>query len=216
MKKPYVIAILATMFTFSTPSFGAKQLAPGVGSGNIDNGMPDGIDEVYRGITPMAGGDPNTYVRPAGNVIYRSAGTSCVTINSTDPTDVFPTTQTPTTIDFTTSPATNFIEIQYSGQISLGAGTLTNRVFFRCSVSQDGGTSYTPCSGMGTNGYIMARRVETGLAPNSFQTVTNSGNYIGYVAVQPSTPTILKLTARLEQVNINSATVCSSNAIVRY
>ena len=218
MKQTYLTAILAMMFTFSTPSFGAKQLPSG--SGNVDNGMPDGdgADEVYRGITLMGASDPNTYVRPAGNVIYRSAGNSnsCVTVDSVDPKDVFPSTQNPTTIDFTTGPASNFIEIQYAGQFSIGVGTALNRIFFRCSVSQDDGATYNPCSGISTNGLTMVRRVETGLPTNPFQLVTTSASYIGYVAVLPSTPTKLKLTARLEVVNGNSGTVCLSNAIVRY
>jgi hypothetical protein len=211
MNTNYLPAILVATIMLVAPLADAQSLAPGAGSGNA-NGMPDGLSEIYRG-PGSRGIDPNAYARPPGNVIYRSAGPSCVVLANTTPVDVFPTA--PGTIEFTTSPATNFIEIQYSGQYSLGNGTLTNRAFFRCSVSQDGGTTFIPCSGIGTNGYIMARRVETS-SVTPFALVTSSGGYTGFVSVQPSTPTIVKLDARLEVVNGAVGTACFSNAIVRY
>jgi hypothetical protein len=162
---------------------------------------------------------PNIYTPPAGTVLNRTLGTSCVelTKNSTTWTDVFGTD-----ISLTTGAATSLIEVNFSSQAAVSGGQVDLRLDMRCQVSQDAGTTFNSCSGQNTtNGVIFARRIKSNDGTNTFQGTTNPGTYIGfYPNTLPSQATLIRLQVRNRvadsAASASSSFVCFPNVIIRY
>jgi len=149
-----------------------------------------------------------------GTALYRTRKT-CTNLNATTLTNSLNVFDGD--IEFRTGPASTFVEIDYSAQVSVAAATVDNSLYVKCSVSQDGGTNWTTCSGQGANGIAMARGVQNG---QTYSTNTSSGSYMGFVAdLQPDTPTKVKLEAKLLNTmpaGTKNSTVCQNNVIIRY
>jgi hypothetical protein len=162
----------------------------------------------------------NLYSPPYGTALYRSLGTSCVLLPkaSTAWANVFGSD-----IALTTSAATSLIEVNFSSQASISDGPTDGRVYFHCSMSQDNGGTWTECSGQNSSntGVILARRVkdcrDASCTTPTYQISTNPGTYIGYVAAQPATATLLKLEVKNQKSDgVADSAVCYPNLIVRY
>ena len=161
---------------------------------------------------PQPSQNTNYYRPPAGTVLYR-ARNACASLTTTTPVNVFSGD-----IDFTTGPASTVVEVNYSAQSSLAPSTVDNTLYVKCSVSQDAGSTWTTCSGQGSNGIAMNRGGYYG--PGTYAITTNAGSYMGFVAdLQPATATKLRLEAKL-LVNSPSGTtasyVCQNNVIIRF
>lgn len=186
-----------------------------------ESGSADTLEAVDASVsrprytTFAAGSDPNEYRPPAGNVLYRTAGNTCLGLTTTTWLDVFGGD-----IDFTTGPASSLVEVNYYGQASIGVGPNESRLYFKCTISQDGGSSWQACSGSGgTNGVIFARRTTYYDGTKiTYGPSTASGTYIGYLSgLQTSTATKVRLQARVQlDNNGNSGQLCASNVIIRY
>lgn len=181
----------------------------------------DASDQIPYGSMHVLAAPADTetvFAQPAGNIIYKSQGTSvCVNLSPTSSeVAVFE-------VSFNTAYASRYIEINYSGQFSMSSANQLNRIFLSCSVSQ--GASSVPCSGISNLGYAMARRVLTGGNP-SFAATTASSSYIGYVyvgsdgTIKPNAATTVKILAKFIAPSGSSlegtGTVCFSNLILRY
>lgn len=175
------------------------------------------IAEVASGILGVSQGTPNRVTPPAGTNVYHSSA-SCVTLtgSSTSWTDVFGSSFG--NLQFYTGAASSLAEIQFSSQASLGTGPVENRIDFKCSISQDDGSTWSDCSGQNaTNGVILARNVkDVNGSSTTYQTVTNSGVYMGTADVSPGTLTQVRLQVRNRAAGNTSSTVCWPSVIVRF
>ena len=214
------VLFLIPVLSLSAPSRGkpASGLADGIEGGDDtlsqqflgNSAAESGYD--LTGAPSLGTPDPNSYRSPAGTVLYRTVGATCKTLTTTTWVDIFDQD-----IEFMTGPASSLVEVNYSSQVSIGSGPTDNRVYFKCSVSQDGGTTWTGCTGStGSNGLILARRTtDTG---NVFGASTHSGSYLGFLSgLLPSTATKVRLQTKVQLDNDgNSGQLCASNVIIRY
>jgi len=216
----FAISILTGAISATVDDAGAQVFQRGVNPAAY--AADDVSDQVPYGSMHIMAAPAETgtvFAPPAGNVIFKSQGTSSCTNLNTAVTElaIFE-------VDFNTAHASSYIEVNYSGQFSLNASAQLNRIFLNCSVAQ--GATSVPCSGIFTQGYSMARRVLVGGSPPTYAAVTNSGSYVGYVyvgsdgSIKPNTLTTVKILAKFVPTSgfslDGTGSICFSNLIVRY
>lgn len=196
---------------------GAASSAVGARLGTSD--LADGLGETVNKsaqLTAETRVAPEFATPPAGTTLYyKEEVCRNISSTSTDWLNVFPTAGD---ISFYTGEASSVVEINFSSQASIGSGTADNRIYFKCSISQDTGSTWTNCSGQNaTNGLVFARRIkDVNSSSTTYQVSTNPGVYIGYAGVSPGTETKLRLQVRYQNAEGTTATVCYPNLIVRY
>lgn len=217
---PLIVVFLAVicLYPFMSMSAPSETVLPQSWTSRLPNGVEGYGDLGYEshGVrTPFASTSDNTniYRLPAGTVLYRSRRI-CAQITTPTPVNLFNGE-----IEFTTGPASTLVEIQYSGQASIAIQNIDNTLYVICSVSQDGGTSWTACSAQGINGIAVTRGTYSG-SGNYFGVNTSAASYMGYVAdLSPSTATKVKLEGKLFQSTpsgYNPSNICQNNVIIRY
>ena len=221
-KAKRLLAALTAMFLAygSTNSEAGRLYNPESNSSSLADGWDEPkLGDAIDGELAAPNVVPNISTPPAGTVLHRTLGTNCVDLNKTSTTwtDAFGSD-----ISLTTGAASSLIEVNFSSQAAVSAGTVDLRLDFRCQVSQDGGSTFNNCSGQNaTNGIIFARRIKSSDGTNGFQGTTNPGTYIGYYPnATPSQPTLVRLQVRNRvadsAASASSSFVCFPSVIIRY
>lgn len=221
--KRNLLAITSTLF-FATSAPLASISASPFSSYQIenekDNGnpypLPPGPPSAPYRYAPQASTTGQNFPL-AGNVKFVSQGqvtSSCQTVTSAKTTIL--------TTNFTAGPVNKYVEINYSGQFSMGSSTTDgfNRIFLQCAIrlASDPPANDVACAEMPL-GYIAARRPRISGAPNfSFAATTTTSAYIGYVSgLTPDTDYTVTFYAYTAATPLNdTGSVCYSNMILRY
>lgn len=222
MNKNLLVAISAISFAIGAPftSISASALSSyqidDESSGNqypLPPGPPSAPQHVY---TPQVAAPSGLDLPLAGNVKILSQGqvtTACADVGSAK-TEILST-------NFRTGPVNKYVEINYSGQFSMGSKTVDgfNRMFLQCAIrlATQVPTDDVACAEM-SNAYIVARRPKIPGTPNTYPAITTTSAYIGYVAnLTPDTEytvTFYVYTGTTPAGDLG--TVCYSNMILRY
>jgi len=160
-------------------------------------------------IQALVGSDGSTVnVPPAGNVLFKArTNTSgqglplCVTVPAGG------AQQTLFNETFTTAAATSYIEVNFSAQAAISAGSTADGVFLVCTVSQNGNS--VPCSGT-SEGPSLVNRIRSGDTRLGALLMTA---YNGFVRADPSTSTTVDVGVRTTG---GTAQVCYANLALHY
>lgn len=209
---------IAALVIFAASSVSAQtRVAPssnplGPGSAaDLLGALPTPPDRYQPGAPLTFAGADGTpvYGPPAGNVIFlarvdATGSNAPVILNGSNSYQATVFSQ-----EFTTSPGTTFVEVNYSTQAAITNGTAYDGVALECRVYQGVGfPTWVPCSATKEQPYLVR---QLNVAMPSVQVMAS---YHGYARVDPSTLT--KVEIRVKTLASTVAVAAYNNLIIRY